>query len=347
MKAPIAIASALLLIAAVFMVGDAGQSVACDKAKTAKAEGANAWVTATLAAMPADSKACCKAAVARAITDCYNHAAAAKTANASGCSKSADATTASVKPAASSSCCPASTASAKTASTSSSCSKSSATTASVKTAQSSSCSKSTAAQADYTTACVQNALAAMSPESHECCREAVAAAMEKVAQHCVAGADMASVASTTGSANYHCSSSAATTAMSASSGCSKSAAARTAGTIACDKSTKTAGTSEYAKSSCSKNATASLVYADINQDVGKRVELTGHAVCGKCTLEATEACQSLFQTADGKIYKLIDNKVVKDLRKAESDSDKGFKIVTRVRETDNGKVLEVENFKAL
>ncbi|MEE9271129.1 MAG: hypothetical protein V3V49_12810 [Candidatus Krumholzibacteria bacterium] len=111
------------------------------------------------------------------------------------------------------------------------------------------------------------------------------------------------------------------------SACSKSAAAQTAGAYSCSKGAKAAS------------------LADIRHREGKRVVLTGNAVCGKCNLGLTEACQTFFQTADGTAYRLMKNNHVKAMRNTETPN--GFRIVSYVRKLDGTKYLEVKNFKTL
>jgi hypothetical protein len=111
--------------------------------------------------------------------------------------------------------------------------------------------------------------------------------------------------------------------------CSKSAAAKSAGAHSCSKSASA--------------ATASV--ADIRHREGKRIVLTGKAVCGKCNLGLTEKCNSVFQTADGSAYRLIKNNHVKTMRKTETPN--GFRIVSYVRKFDGQKYLEVKNVKTL
>ena len=113
------------------------------------------------------------------------------------------------------------------------------------------------------------------------------------------------------------------------SGCSKGVAARTAGASSCSKS--------------AAKTTASL--ADIRHHEGKRMILTGNTACGKCDLDLTEACQGIFQTADGKVYRLMKNNHVKAMRSTETD--KGFRIVSYVRKLDGVKYLEVKNVRTL
>lgn len=96
--------------------------------------------------------------------------------------------------------------------------------------------------------------------------------------------------------------------------------------------------------SCSKSASAAALAA-IPYDAGKEVKLQGGLVCGHCDMHATEGCQAVFQTADGKAYLLIESDTVEKMRGVEAKD--GFAIVTRVREVDGTKFLEVEEYKAL
>jgi hypothetical protein len=96
--------------------------------------------------------------------------------------------------------------------------------------------------------------------------------------------------------------------------------------------------------SCSKSASTAALTA-IPYEAGKEWALQGGLVCGHCDMHATEGCQAVFQTADGKAYLLIETATVEKMRDAKAKD--GFKIVTRVREVDGTKYLEVEEFTAL
>ncbi|MFQ5510507.1 MAG: hypothetical protein ACE5EO_01535 [Candidatus Krumholzibacteriia bacterium] len=124
-------------------------------------------------------------------------------------------------------------------------------------------------------------------------------------------------------------------------GCTKGAAAKTAGAT-CTKgaAAKTAG------ATCTKGTAAKTAsVADIRGHEGTRVVLTGNAVCGKCNLGISEACQSFFQTADGKVYRLIKNNHVKAMRDAQAKN--GFRIVSYVRKLEGAKYLDVQHVKTL
>jgi hypothetical protein len=117
-----------------------------------------------------------------------------------------------------------------------------------------------------------------------------------------------------------------------------------AGGGSCTKSaTKTAGSS----STCSKSAsTETAKLASIEAKEGTRVVLTGAAVCGSCDIEVTEACATVFKTADGKYFMLLDSKKAQQLKKAKSE--KGFEVVTKVRTLDDGeKYLEVQSYREI
>ena len=120
----------------------------------------------------------------------------------------------------------------------------------------------------------------------------------------------------------------------------KSAAAKTAGAgkAGCSKGVALAG-----GSSCSRSASVATL-AEINYREGKRLVLTGNSACG-AELELTESCQSVFKTADGKIYRLMKNGHAKKMQNTKADN--GFEIVTYVRLLDGEKYLEVKNFKTL
>ncbi len=118
------------------------------------------------------------------------------------------------------------------------------------------------------------------------------------------------------------------------------AAAKTAGAgkASCSKGAALAGAR-----SCSRSASAATL-AEINYREGKRLVLTGNSACG-AELELTESCQSVFKTADGKIYRLMKNGHAKKMQNTKADN--GFEIVTYVRLLDGEKYLEVKNFKTL
>jgi len=201
------------------------------------------------------------------------------------------------------------------------------------------------------------AAAAVTVDAHECCKEAVSAALASYSAKIAACSKSAS-ATTAGS--YSCSrksASAASADVAKSECCKKSVAAfdaavaeyttTVASAYSCSSKSadaKAAGTKTAGSYSCSKSAsTASL--AAITYDVGKKVELTGSVACGHCDLEYTEACQAVFKTASGKAYLIVESELVEKMRKESSDN--GYKIVTRVRDQDGKKILEVEKISAL
>jgi hypothetical protein len=182
----------------------------------------------------------------------------------------------------------------------------------------------------------------------DCCKETVAgfkAAVAKVYTASASACTESAAAATIAGTKAECSSTAAATIASASC-CEKGASAATTASAGsgCDKSASAAAIAGN-KSECSKDATAALTYAAIKQRAGRRVVLSGNAVCGKCTYEVTESCEALFATADGKVYRLMKNAHVDKMRKA--DVENGFEITTRVREVDGVKYLEIQNIKAL
>ncbi|MCZ6767066.1 MAG: hypothetical protein O7D32_09060 [bacterium] len=239
----IAIAAVLAVGIGAFFVGHATDLVACDNTRTAQG-----YVNTALAAMPADAHACCKSAVATAVTAGYNACTAGAT-----------------KTAGAASCC-----------------------ASDKTA-----AVTTAAAGTWVTF----SMAALPADAYPCCKNAAQTALTAIASACSGTASVAS--------------------------CSKYAYTTASG--------------------CSYSKKVSLTYAEVNLHEGRRLVLTGNAVCSKCTFKTTESCSTLFQTADGNIYRLIDNNMIKGLRAAEDD----VKITTTVRKIDGVKYLEVETFKAI
>lgn len=253
----IAIAAVLAVGIGAFFVGHATDLVACDYARTAQAP-----VDAALAAMPADAHACCKSAVATAVTAAYNQCTAAAT-----------------KTAGAGSCC------------------SSDKTAAVTTADAG--------------AWVALSMAALPADAYPCCKDAARTALTSLASACRATASSAS--------------------------CAKYATASAASCAKYAATTTTASRCIYSKDK------VSLTYADVNLHEGRRLVLTGSAVCSKCTFKSTNSCSTLFQTADGNIYRLIDNNMIEGLRAAENN----VKITTTVRLIDGVKYLQVETFKAI
>lgn len=261
--------------------------------------------------------ACSTAEAALAHADCAaacEKAAAAVTANAHACCK---ATIASVMAA---------------------CNKSATKTASTdKAAGAAKCSKS----AHATSAKIE----AITANAADCCKKTVAEFLAAV-QADVSVAYDKNVKANTGT-KHACSKSASSAALAGTkSGCSKSAStAALAGTKSgCSKGASAAALAGT-KSGCSKSSASAAEFASIPYHETKRVVLKGEAKCGKCTMNLTEACETVFKTADGKFYRLLKSPRVDKLREAESD--KGFKIVTRVRRLDGVKYLELESFRTL
>ncbi len=198
------------------------------------------------------------------------------------------------------------------------------------------------------------AAAAVTVDAHDCCKAAVATALE---------ACTSKNASYTTAGTSSCSSSSAKAAESKTAlapccektvaafqtACAENIAAYTkvagAGAYSCTKDAgATASTKVAGSYSCTRSAqTTSL--AAITYDEGKRVELTGSVVCGHCDLKSVDNCQAVFKTADGKAYLLIENDMVEKMRSKQTDN--GYKIETVVRSVDGTKYLDVEKMSAL
>jgi hypothetical protein len=118
------------------------------------------------------------------------------------------------------------------------------------------------------------------------------------------------------------------------SGASASAAATTAQAGHCE-SVKTAG-------ACGKSASVS--FAAVPYREGTRMELTGKVVCGSCDLNAAKQCKSVFQTADGSAYWLMNSNLVEKMRASDG---RNYRIVSRVRKLDGAKYLDVEVVSAI
>ena len=277
----------MVVMLAAVAVGDVTQTHACDRAKiaalsTAKADGADVWVTAALATLPADAGACCKATVANSVAACYEACYATKTAAVSsgysGCTKSA----------------------------------------AVQTAGASACTKS-ATKTAGADGCLPSMLAALPAGTGDCCKQAVTTAYNAYVANCTK--------STTTTAS------------------TQLAVVRPASSASC-YAAKTAATTTAGSYSCTKASATKVVYATIDVREGKRVELTVNWECSKCALKISDKCSTLFQTADGKFYRILDNNLVKDMRKSVK-SDKDLKIVTRVRKVDGVKYLELDAFEVV
>jgi len=204
--------------------------------------------------------------------------------------------------------------------------------------------------------CSRSAATAAAADLKPCCRETLAALNAAYAQT-VASCTHASRASL--AASDHCKSQSAAAAKVASSGCcaKQSTAAATvasnscarsaaAGTIACDKTKSASAAAVAGGSHCSGEKSAKAAeFAKIDADAGKKIVLTGNALCEGCDLKWSEKCNTAFKTADGKIYRLINNDMTKKLRGM--DAKKSLEIVTKVVEVDGEKYLEVREFTAL
>ena len=160
--------------------------------------------------------------------------------------------------------------------------------------------------------------------------------------------------------------------------CDKSAKTASAG--ACDKSAKSAKTASA--STCSKASAASIAsncclgkdavagYSKAGDDKAccnsmkadahatalkgivdeipyaerHRVVVAGSMECGHCNYSATEHCQPLFKTTDGKVYPLIRSDLVTKMRSAEASA---FEVSSSVKFVNGVKYLEVKSYKSL
>ena len=157
-----------------------------------------------------------------------------------------------------------------------------------------------------------------------------------------------------------CTASAAATTASAS-GCDK--AAKTASASGCDKAAKTASadcckgmTAEagYSKASngdaCCKSESAAQqaalkkIVTVLPYGERHRVVVAGTMECGHCTYQATTRCQPLLKTADGKVYPLIHDHMVKDMRHGQAGT---FEISSNVKLVNGIKHLEVKSYRSL
>jgi hypothetical protein len=216
-----------------------------------------------------------------------------------------------------------------------------------------SCSKSaSAASAEDMAKCKANAeqvAAKVTTDAHKCCQNAVNAALASYMQAC----------KTSKASSGSCSSTKTATAQASSSDLSeccqdkvaafelalaKSYTVASAGTYSCSSKKTSTETAGVVSSGCGSSATKTSLAA-IPLDTGKSFELTGSLACGHCDLKTTDGCQAVFQTADGKAYLLKESKLVEKMRKEENE--KGYKIVTTVRDLDGTKVLEVDKVKPL
>jgi hypothetical protein len=98
-------------------------------------------------------------------------------------------------------------------------------------------------------------------------------------------------------------------------------------------------------SACGAKRAKTASLEDIPYREGRRMVLTGHYVCGKCTLNLSESCQEAFRTEDGKNYLLVKNNLSKTLREAALDEN--VEIVTTVRKSGGVKYLEVHVIRPL
>ena len=94
-----------------------------------------------------------------------------------------------------------------------------------------------------------------------------------------------------------------------------------------------------------KKAALIEIVDDLPYRESKRLVLTGNMGCGRCSYQATAGCQPLLKTADGKVYPLIKNSIVKKMQG--SDAGSGFKVSSRVTRVDGVKFLQVTSFKVL
>jgi len=201
------------------------------------------------------------------------------------------------------------------------------------------------------------AAAAVTVDAHDCCKTAVATALEacttKNASYTTAGKSACSSSSAKAAESKTALAPCCEKTVAAfQTACAQNIAAYTnakvadAGAYSCTKDAGATASTKVASgySSCTKSAQTSSLAA-ITYDEGKRVELTGSVVCGHCDLEYVDNCQAVFKTAYGKAYLLIESDMVEKMR--EKKTDNGYKIVTVVRSVDGTKYLDVEKMSAL
>jgi hypothetical protein len=123
----------------------------------------------------------------------------------------------------------------------------------------------------------------------------------------------------------------------ASKGCGSACRGDCAGGGACCKAAA-------AKQKAKHIAAIKTVMTDLPYNESRRLVLTGQVVCGKCQLQKFESCQAMFKTKDGKLYPLVSNGKVRQLK---MNSKGEFQITTRVKRLDGIKYLEVTNFTEL
>jgi len=155
----------------------------------------------------------------------------------------------------------------------------------------------------------------------------------------VACKDKAGAKASTASASSSCSAAAKT----ASAGtCTRSATA-SSGCCASGK----AAVAGYTKGECGDNAAAlNEITDEVPYGERKRVVVAGTMECGHCTFNKTAGCAPLIKTSDGKVYPLLNDDMVKRMRKTKTEE--GFELSARVRKLEDGvKYLEVVSFKAL
>jgi hypothetical protein len=135
---------------------------------------------------------------------------------------------------------------------------------------------------------------------------------------------------------------AATTTASASSCCAKSATTTASAKASC--SSKSASLVAWGGQGCTKSTAqaADIAISDLPYRKGEEVVLAGSAICGSCNLEITESCMSLFQTADGTVYRVYKTDKTKAMRTASEKNT--IKIFATVRNLDGTKYLEVKSY---
>jgi len=76
----------------------------------------------------------------------------------------------------------------------------------------------------------------------------------------------------------------------------------------------------------------------------KRLVVAGSLECGKCNYKVVSTCAPLVKTADGKVYPLLQNDLVHDMRQ---NKDGEYKMTTNVRKIEGISYLEVKAYTSI
>jgi hypothetical protein len=86
------------------------------------------------------------------------------------------------------------------------------------------------------------------------------------------------------------------------------------------------------------------VVDEIPEAERSRVVVAGTLECGHCTYDAVGTCQPLLKTADGKVYPMLRNHLIKKMHKSGAAK---VEVTSNVRNAHGVKYLDVKTFKAL